>query len=240
MAQVHDSFTGGDATGNYTFNGPAAQPNQTPPGGAFAEISDGKWNVHVTASATGFPYPVVSAYASGGGTAGAGINYYFAVTEPAMSSSPISVGIRGSILDGVSWAASGPFGSVSAQLFIQDTSNNAVLLRESVVIGSDGIGPTQTQFDVPLSLVTNRTYRVNMGVGVGANGSGASAFAILDPYIYIDQNFPGSDLYSIVVSDGIGNTSATSVPEPATALLLAACSVILTTVRANRPRSFRP
>jgi hypothetical protein len=43
----------------------------------------------------------------------------------------------------------------------------------------------------------------------------------MDPLIYVDPSFPDADLYTIVTSDGIGNSPiATSVPESSSLLLL--------------------
>jgi hypothetical protein len=54
--------------------------------------------------------------------------------------------------------------------------------------------------------------------GSPENG-GARAF--MDPLIYVDPSFPDADLYTIVTSDGIGNSPiATSVPESSSLLLL--------------------
>jgi len=50
------------------------------------------------------------------------------------------------------------------------------------------------------------------------------AQAFLDPSIYIDPAFPDAGLYSIVLSDGIGNPPPLSVPEavpePSSAMLM--------------------
>ena len=46
------------------------------------------------------------------------------------------------------------------------------------------------------------------------------ASATFDPYFYVDASFPNSNQYSIIVSSGIGNAPAGSVPEPSTWALL--------------------
>jgi len=48
----------------------------------------------------------------------------------------------------------------------------------------------------------------------------ATASALADPYLYIDPTTPNASQYSIVVSQGIGNTPLGSTPEPSSLLLL--------------------
>jgi hypothetical protein len=48
-----------------------------------------------------------------------------------------------------------------------------------------------------------------------------SALASADPLIFVDPNFPGASQYSIVLSPGVGNGLASTVPEPGTGVLLA-------------------
>ncbi len=48
----------------------------------------------------------------------------------------------------------------------------------------------------------------------------ATASTLADPYIYIDPNTPNAWEYSIVVSDGIGNTPLGSTPEPSSLMLV--------------------
>ena len=48
----------------------------------------------------------------------------------------------------------------------------------------------------------------------------ATASALADPYIYIDPTTPNASQYSIVVSQGIGNTPSGSTPEPSSLILL--------------------
>jgi hypothetical protein len=44
--------------------------------------------------------------------------------------------------------------------------------------------------------------------------SSLSAWA--DPYIFIDPTFAGGDQFSLLISDGVGNTALSAVPEPST------------------------
>ena len=41
-----------------------------------------------------------------------------------------------------------------------------------------------------------------------------------DPYIYIDPAFVGGDQFSLLISEGIGNTPLSAVPEPSTWAIL--------------------
>jgi hypothetical protein len=49
---------------------------------------------------------------------------------------------------------------------------------------------------------------------------GGSAIGTADPYIFVDPSFPSAANFRVIVSDGIGNIPNSSVPEPATIVLL--------------------
>jgi hypothetical protein len=59
--------------------------------------------------------------------------------------------------------------------------------------------------------------QVQASVGDSLRSESASASA--DPFIFIDPAFPNAALYSIVVSPGVGNSTA-AVPEPASVHLV--------------------
>ena len=76
---------------------------------------------------------------------------------------------------------------------------------------------SNTPYLVSLSLVIN--------TGDGARPSGIfsslrTASGSIDPYFYIDPTFPDESLYSILTSDGVGN-SAPITPAPAALPLFA-------------------
>ena len=62
--------------------------------------------------------------------------------------------------------------------------------------------------------------RAIAGTGPDPFGDSLSAFAFADPFIFVDPTFPGADQYSIVLSEGVGNGIASTVPEPGTLLPL--------------------
>jgi hypothetical protein len=67
------------------------------------------------------------------------------------------------------------------------------------------------------SLLTGVQYTVNVSASAGGslnNFFNVTAWA--DPYIYIDPLFAGGNQFSLLISDGIGNTSVSSVPEVST------------------------
>jgi len=64
---------------------------------------------------------------------------------------------------------------------------------------------------------------------MGSSQVPESASAKADPFIFLDPSFPGADLYSIVVSPGVGN--AASVPEPGTAMLMALAALAMGILR---------
>ncbi len=77
-------------------------------------------------------------------------------------------------------------------------------LSTPMVVG--GVGTIQMDTQVDLDEV--------------AKGATGWAYAYADPYIYIDPNTPNASQYSIVVSQGIGNTPLGTTPEPSSLMLL--------------------
>jgi hypothetical protein len=67
---------------------------------------------------------------------------------------------------------------------------------------------------------------------VASGSSGERALATADPFVFIDPQFADAGLYSIVVSDGVGNVAA--VPEPATHALFGSSLALLALVRFSR------
>lgn len=72
-------------------------------------------------------------------------------------------------------------------------------------------------------------YAQAQGVVTGVSNESAQAYA--DPYIYVDPAFPDANLYSIVVSPGVGNVP---VPEPANPWLAGAALGATGLVRRRR------
>jgi len=64
--------------------------------------------------------------------------------------------------------------------------------------------------------------RAIAGTGPDSFGDSLSASAFADPSIFVDPAFPGAGQYSIVLSPGVGNGIASTVPEPTTLVPLGA------------------
>jgi hypothetical protein len=97
--------------------------------------------------------------------------------------------------------------------FVASTLDNA-----GIFCGDNGcINSTQH-----VNLRTNTAYTVQVFASVGAGtNSAATVFGWADPYIYIDPTFVGGDQFSLLISEGIGNTPVGGVPIPAALPLFA-------------------
>jgi hypothetical protein len=74
-----------------------------------------------------------------------------------------------------------------------------------------------------VNIFTGRVYEVDLNVQANAFsfGSGTdAASASVDPLITIDPTFPDADQYEVFFSPGVGDRSASAVPEPATCTML--------------------
>ncbi len=63
-------------------------------------------------------------------------------------------------------------------------------------------------------------YALSNSITIGGSATGPST-AFADPYIEVDPNFANASDYSIVVSQGIGNTPVSAAPEPSSLALAA-------------------
>jgi hypothetical protein len=68
----------------------------------------------------------------------------------------------------------------------------------------------------------DQAVEVNIAVTVGAGTDPASATAFVDPYFFVDPSVLNADQYSIITSDGIGNSPNAATPLPAALPLFAA------------------
>ena len=62
---------------------------------------------------------------------------------------------------------------------------------------------------------------------------GDRSSASLDPYIFVDPSVPNPSLYSVIVSDGVGNMAA-PVPEPSAWMMTLAGMVMMTVMSRRR------
>jgi len=86
------------------------------------------------------------------------------------------------------------------------------ILEEDGTVACSGGCVNSTQH---ISLLSNTQYAIEVSAGAGAfTNSAASVHAWADPFIFIDPTFANGNQFSLLISDGVGNTPA--VPEPST------------------------
>ncbi len=111
-----------------------------------------------------------------------------------------------------------------------DTANNSYLFSSHYAstadqMGSGSVVTTNTFLtNTSLDLRANKGYvsltmYTNATVYDGGYNVSLKSFATLDPYVYIDPTFADASLYTLSVSQGLGNSA---VPEPASILGLVA------------------
>jgi hypothetical protein len=153
------------------------------------------------------------------------LNYQFEVQGPQNILVPVSTFANMTIIVGGTLTASDTYRS-EAQLSItgdgQTLVNQSILLQNSNKPQTVSVNINQTNM-----LVTNLAYDVSMMVGAEAiiafstgdiNMTGLSASASIDPSFQLGSGAPSG--YSIVFSDGIGDTPS-ATPLPATLPLFA-------------------
>ncbi len=165
--------------------------------------ADGSASVQSTAT----PLPAITSTATANATANgseanASLNYYFEISGPASTSLSVNVFASGSLFSDGGTITSTDFLRVAGATIVNATS-----------IGGNNNGAFTTSATVS-SLVANADYLVEMNVFALAHPSG-TATTFLDPYLFLDPSLVALG-YSIITSDGIGNSMASAVPEPST------------------------
>jgi hypothetical protein len=74
---------------------------------------------------------------------------------------------------------------------------------------------------VQLDQAVEVNIAATVGAGEGPGGPPASATAFVDPYFFVDPSVLNADQYSIITSDGIGNSPIAATPLPAALPLFA-------------------
>jgi hypothetical protein len=157
------------------------------------------------------PLPAITSTATSsananGSEAYATLNYYFEISGPASSSLSVNVFANGSLFTDSGPMTSVDYLTVNGTAIVNATSsggnNNGVFTRSATVS----------------SLFANTPYLVYMNVVALAHPSG-TATAFLDPYLSLDPSLLARG-YSIITSDGIGNSVTSAVPEPTTWAML--------------------
>jgi hypothetical protein len=177
-------------------------------GNQSVSSADGSASVQSTAT----PLPAITATATANPTALSAeaitsLNYYFEISGPAPLDPTVttSVNVRAS-------------GSLFSQSGATSTDflrvNGTTIVNATSVSGSNN-GAFTTSATVSF-LHYNVDYLVEMNVFAFAPASG-TATTFLDPYLFLDPSVIAQG-YSIITSDGIGNTLTmnAAVPEPST------------------------
>jgi hypothetical protein len=164
-------------------------------------------------AATSFSaFPDLTAQASVGGVAGAGGDafYYFDV----IGATP-GVDVRLLVSGSLSASATGSDANGGASLTVETFIDLA-----SAGVQTGGVtswsGTLSVEYDSQYPDTSNLVH-IEVSAQNGGSDGGASAFA--DPYIYVDPSDPNAANYSVVVSQGVGNT-ASNTPEPGTLVLV--------------------
>jgi PEP-CTERM motif-containing protein len=188
------------------FGGAASAP------GADSGITAGHGQANVSLG----PTPVVSASGAGANSAtpnpatgavsinaggSAGLIYYFTVSGAAGALNSVQVKVDVVLSTSIAGPVNGA--SASAGMSITDAS--------PFPITSDGTNINIARTNggsfsgtIALLLTPGNIYQVDLTAAATGFGAGGSASAFADPHIYIDSPALAA-LYSIVVSDGVGN-----------------------------------
>jgi hypothetical protein len=178
-----------------------------------ASVSTGSGSASVQSTLTplpGFTATTTNATANGS-EAFANLNYWFQISGPASSGTgSVNVSATGSLF-------SDTF-SPSGSLVIQSTDLlrvNGATIVNTTSTGGNHNGAFTANGTVS-SLFFNVNYFIEMNVTALAQLSG-TATTFLDPYLSLDPDLMAQG-YTILVSDGIGNTPTVNaaVPEPST------------------------
>jgi hypothetical protein len=203
---VNASGASPQSGGPYTFLGGtldvnAAAATTAQPAASASVVSGGCTSGFPGSGCAGGSYSVVSK-----------IDYNIEVTGPANVMVPYFFDTAGGLTI---------VGSGSAQAKVDLVAPGGIGLKgfdastlwtgTSTVCGTNGcVDGTQL-----VQMLTNTQYAVEIlaSVGAGTNIPGSiSAWA--DPHIYIDPTFAGADQFTLLISDGVGNSIASPVPGP--------------------------
>lgn len=189
---------------------------------------------------TGFPNAGISMTSACSATyttgclTGGGIDlvYYFAVTG-GNTGAPVNVSLNGILKAALSANNTGDESIAEnfARLMVSVNGNNT-----PIVLGTGCYGPcSQHQSwagkltvpmnsgdiaSVELTILTSLAEGESACPGPNCLLGSGWATAYVDPYIYVDPTTPNAGLYSIAVSQGIGNAPLGSTPEPSSLMLL--------------------
>lgn len=222
--------------------------NMASQGGTFLTSTPGTYSFGgTTASAVLFPAVILQASSGGDQTAsGMRLDYSWAVTGGVAGD---RVPIMIDAFMSVSAFAGDDHSDARARAYMDVRTildaPGEIFVNCAVPGGGSCTSPLSTTARVTGVVGSNASVTLSVHTGVQNNGS---ASAYLDPRIYVDPNFVNASLYSIVVSDGIGNarplittpgesTPPTAAPEPTSLALFGAGLLGLGAVRRTRRKA---
>lgn len=195
----------------------------------------GTLDVSFTAFNTGLPYAsakVVSGGCTSSGCAGgfysaySKVDYHILVSGPSGRTVPYLFDTRGGTT-----ATGNYFSGVEVvQLIAPGGSGTSGFYASSanqsgnLTCGSDGCVGSQQH----ANLLTNTDYTIELLASAEASTNSAANLSVwVDPYIHIDPDFVGGDQFKLLISDGVGNSPVSAVPEPSTwaMMLLGLCGL---------------
>jgi hypothetical protein len=65
-----------------------------------------------------------------------------------------------------------------------------------------------------VDIIPNTFYQIKLYAQASIIGPEKSVTVFADPYIHIDPSFPDADQFTLLISNGVGNTPLASVPGP--------------------------
>ncbi len=194
--------------GAVSVNGPAGFQTQSVLdfGNQAVSSTDGSASVQSTAK----PLPGITSAATATGTASANatLNYWFAISGPASGQTASVNVIANASLSSTSGGNSSDLLRVNGGAIVNarsDDGNNNIAFTTSATVSG---------------LSYNVDYLIEMNVFAFAHPLG-TATTFLDPYLFLDPSLVALG-YSIITSDGIGNTLTvnSAVPEPSTWVMM--------------------
>jgi hypothetical protein len=213
-------------TGPGTINASGASPQS----GSYSFFG-GTLDVNAAAATTAQPAASASVVSGGctSGFAGSGcgggsfsvsakVDYHIEVNGPTGVMVPYYFDTAGGIT-GV--AGPGQSGAGSAQVSLIAPGgigltgfDAGTILEQSGLVVCEGSCVNSTQH---VSLLSNTEYTVEVSAsGFVFTNYASSISAWADPYIFIDPTYVGGNQFSLLVSDGVGNSPVGGVPEPST------------------------
>lgn len=214
-----------DASGSAVDNFYSPPISHSPQSISITNNNGATASVNIGGTPSPFVNGTASAISSGGGAQALvesnGIEYYFEVVGPVGISVPIivtaSAGFSYDVTNG---------GTIEGVAIVALNGNSA--FEQACVASFSGgceVGvPGQFSTEDHTSITSDEEDSLELVLNLQASQLGTSGEAILsgfiDPVITIDPTFADASEFQLLFSPGVGNSSATAVPEPSSLFLL--------------------